>query len=88
YGLSQAGRAIAASATALAGEDQWGLSGHGIHTKQADGPLTDVRARTDAEGKRASFVRLSELLDSPVWGDEPVTLSELWDCLPVNTRTP
>ncbi|GAB7188949.1 hypothetical protein ATKI12_8780 [Kitasatospora sp. Ki12] len=88
YGLSQAGRAIAASATALVQDDRWGLSGHGIRAKQADGPLTEVRALTDAAGKRASFVRLSELLDSPVWEDEPVTLAELWDCLPVNVRTP
>ncbi|MFE6869307.1 YaaC family protein [Kitasatospora sp. NPDC057692] len=87
YGLSQAGRAIAASAKALPG-DRWELVGHGIHTVEPQRPLTEVRVTTDPAGNQGSFVRLSELLDSPVWGREPVTLAELWDCLPLNTHAP
>ncbi|MFC5003289.1 YaaC family protein [Dactylosporangium cerinum] len=42
YGLSQVGRAIAAAASALSGED-WQLSGHGIKAQQLDGRLIEIR---------------------------------------------
>ncbi|MBF9071728.1 YaaC family protein [Streptacidiphilus fuscans] len=93
YGLSQAGRAIAAAANALDGVDKkgghlWQLKGHGIHTRDEAGLLPEVAAVTDSPGTSGSFVRLSELLGSPVWGKERVTLPELWDCLPDNCPSP
>jgi hypothetical protein len=90
YGLSQAGRAIAAAATTLTG-DGWQLIGHGIHTVQQSmpGPLADIEVRSDRPGTKGSFVRLSELLGSPLLtASPPVRLSSLWDLLPENTRSP
>ena len=86
YGLSQAGRAIAAAAPALTGED-WKLAGHGLHCDPATlrGPLPGIRLETGKRGGSPSFVRLSELLGSPVWASsELVALNTLWDCLPEN----
>ncbi|MFD6471549.1 YaaC family protein [Streptomyces goshikiensis] len=87
YGLSQAGRAIAAAAVDLKGED-WRLDGHGIKASGFDKPFADIEIRTDPATSRASFVRLSRLLDSPVWGKEPVRLEDVWDMLPVNLEYP
>ncbi|WP_329223728.1 YaaC family protein [Streptomyces sp. NBC_01485] len=84
YGLSQAGRAI--MATAPVKGDQWRLVGHGISQdpKTFAGPLADVAVTTSKAGNRSSFVRLSQALDSPVWEDSAVPLGALWDCLPEN----
>jgi hypothetical protein len=88
YGLNQAGRAIAAAGSAVQGED-WRLSGHGIKSKDLDGPLAKIAVRCDKAGSSGSFVRLSELLDSPVWPhSKPMALSFLWDCLPETRLTP
>ena len=90
YGLSQAGRAIAAAASDLTG-DGWELAGHGIRCDPVTlrGPLPDIALEAGRAGGRASFVRLSELLGSPVWaGPQPVTLSAVWDCLPENRLSP
>ena len=67
YGLSQAGRAIAAAAAT--GADGWELDGHGITcvARTLRGPLPCVRVQAGKEGTAGSFVRLSELLDSPLW---------------------
>ncbi|NEA20567.1 YaaC family protein [Streptomyces halstedii] len=89
YGLSQAGRAIAAAAIALPDKsadvedsvDEWNLKGHGIQSLDEDGPLPDVAMKTDSRKKSGSFVRLSRLLDSPLRGNNPPPLSRLWDCL-------
>jgi hypothetical protein len=84
YGLSQAGRAIAAAASNAEG-DRWRLAGHGIVSRNLDGPLAKITIRCDAAGSAGSFVRLSEILGSPVWAkDTPVALSFLWDCIPEN----
>ncbi|WAL70315.1 hypothetical protein OU787_01700 [Kitasatospora sp. YST-16] len=96
YGLSQAGRAITAAATALPGKnadaedsvDEWKLKGHGIQTLDEEGPLPDVVMKTDVRKKSGSFVRLSRLLGSPLWGNNPLPLSRLWDCLPCNYDDP
>ena len=90
YGLSQAGRAIAAAASGLAGEG-WELAGHGIRCDPVTlrGPLPDIRLEAGKAGGQSSFVRLSELLGSPGWaGPLPVTLSTVWDCLPDNRLYP
>jgi hypothetical protein len=87
YGLSQAGRAIAAAAKDLKGPD-WLLDGHGINVtpgilKSAD--LAGITTVTDAPDRKGSFARLSELLGSPLWPKDvhdPVRLALVWDCLP------
>ncbi|MFF2549268.1 YaaC family protein [Kitasatospora sp. NPDC058063] len=84
YGLSQAGRAIAAAARDLKG-DTWMLNGHGIQTKVMERDLPAVPSITTSKG---SFVRLSGLLRSPLWAGQEVTFAELWDCLPVSRGIP
>jgi hypothetical protein len=77
--LSQAGQAIAAAATAT-GPDGWELDGHGINcvAQTLRDPLPEVRVQAGKEGTAGSFVRLSQLLDSPLWPkDEPLALSLL-----------
>jgi hypothetical protein len=88
YGLSQAGRAIVAAASGITSGDTWKLDGHGISSVGIDRHLPDIEVRTGKQGERGSFVRLSELLDSPLWGKEPVRLNELWDLLPENEQSP
>lgn len=87
YGLSQAGRAVAAASSTSSG-DTWRLSGHGIKSKAMNGEVPDVKLVTDPSGGSCSFVRLSELLNSPVWGKAPIPLNVLWDLLPENRHTP
>ena len=65
------------------------LSGHGITSRNLHGPLAKITIRCDAAGSSGSFVRLSDLLDSPLWlKDNPVPLSFLWDCIPENRLAP
>lgn len=71
YGLSQAGRAIAAAASSIESGDGWKLSGHGISSVGLDGPLPEVEVRTGKNAGHESFVRLSELLGSPLWARHP-----------------
>lgn len=83
YGLSQGGRAVAAAAASLP-DDDYRLKGHGITTNHGtlDGPITGVQVYPD-NSERGSFRRLSQLLNSPLWGKvSPVTLGELWNSLP------
>ncbi|WP_024876840.1 YaaC family protein [Saccharomonospora piscinae] len=88
YGLSQAGRAIMAAASSIGSGDAWKLNGHGISSVALDGNLPDVEVRTGKTGDRGSFVRLSELLVSPLWGKARVRLHVLWDLLPENEQSP
>jgi hypothetical protein len=86
YGLSQAGRAIAAAAI-KAGDGEWALSGHGIQAPNLTADLPDITVRAGAADKprssQASFVRLSLILDSPLWASRQApSLSQLWDTLP------
>jgi hypothetical protein len=84
YGLSQAGRAIAAAAVDLKAPESWKLNGHGIQATAFDKAFAETELRTEAPGNSGSFVRLSELLDSPVWGKNPVILlGDVWDSLPL-----
>ncbi|MFD4528448.1 YaaC family protein [Streptomyces sp. NPDC058470] len=87
YGLSQAGRAIAAAARSLEDED-WNLGSHGIKTTGFHLAFPDIEIRTDSPGGRGSFVKVSEVLHSPVWEKDPVRLEDVWDLLPTNLRYP
>ncbi|MFI8301369.1 YaaC family protein [Streptomyces nigra] len=87
YGLSQAGRAITAAAWTLKGED-WNLDAHGIKATGFHLPFPDVEIRTDPPGSQGSFVKVSKVLDSPVWEKDPVRLEDVWDLLPPNLRYP
>jgi hypothetical protein len=88
YGLSQAGRAIAAAAVDLK-DHRWNLISHGIHASGFDKTFAEIELRTDPPGGAGSFVRLSELLESPVWGkDTVVQLGEVWDSLPLDLPHP
>ncbi|WP_407547410.1 YaaC family protein [Streptomyces sp. Pv4-95] len=87
YGLSQAGRAIAAAAWSLKGQD-WRLDSHGIKTTGFHLPFPDIEIRTDPPGTQGSFVKVSEVLDSPVWETDPLRLEDVWDLLPPNLRYP
>ncbi|MFJ9250355.1 YaaC family protein [Streptomyces sp. NPDC101776] len=87
YGLSQAGRAITAAARSLEGED-WRLKAHGIKTTGFHLAFPNIEIRTDPLGTQGSFVKVSEVLDSPVWEKDPMRLEDIWDLLPTNLRHP
>jgi len=90
YGLSQAGRTIAAAASS-ADSGGWELEGHGIRCvpRTLRGPLPGVGMQADKEGSKGSSARLSEMLGSPLWDKaEPLALSTLWDSLPENRLVP
>ncbi|WP_329266511.1 YaaC family protein [Streptomyces sp. NBC_01451] len=87
YGLSQAGRAITAAAWSLKGED-WRLNTHGITSKTFHEPFPDIEIRTDLPGTQGSFVKVSKVLDSPVWEMDPLRLEDVWDLLPPNLNYP
>jgi hypothetical protein len=91
YGLSQAGRAIAAATSRIKTGDGWKLEGHGIRSAPDSlrGPLPEIRVEADRSGRKGSFVRLSQLLGSQLWDKSlPVTLYMLWDMLPENRLSP
>ncbi|MDG4826406.1 hypothetical protein O7635_31535 [Asanoa sp. WMMD1127] len=88
YGLSQAGRSIAAAASAAPAPDGWRLSGHGIKGIDWTRPLDEIEVHGDGSA-RGSFMRLSAILDSPAWDRSgTVRLGALWDTLPENVRWP
>jgi len=83
YGLSQAGRAVAAVHAA----DAWRLSGHGIRAGRIDGrgkPLAELTVDPEAGG---SFGRLVNVLESST---VPVQtrLGDLWPLLSETARHP
>jgi hypothetical protein len=85
YGLSQAGRAIAACST-TAGKNDWRLSGHGIDVPDLDQrpPLPDLAIADDGKG---SFTQLAPLLHS---GSLPAgaLLGQIWLTIPDLATTP
>lgn len=83
YGLSQAGRAIAAASPG----GPWELQGHGLTCSGYDRPLPELLVRPQGKDT-SSFKRLSVLLGSPLWEEQEVRLETLWDCLPTNERMP
>jgi hypothetical protein len=74
YGLSQAGRAIAASRP----QPDWVLRGHGIQATGLEGILPEVQIADRGDG---SFTRLAATLGSPSL-PHPIALSQLWATLP------
>jgi hypothetical protein len=91
YGLSQAGRAIAAATSRIETGDGWRLEGHGIKSAADSlrGPLPEIRVVAEPASSKGSFVRLSRLLDSQLWDRSfPVILNTLWDILPENRISP
>ncbi|MER7461272.1 hypothetical protein [Micromonospora sp. NPDC126480] len=90
YGLSQAGRAIAAAALDL-DDGHWQLEGHGLSIRSDTSPLPDVAVIQHGR-PQASFRRLSDLLTSPSLPDgktaQAVSLGQLWDALPEGCRRP
>ncbi|MEU8126719.1 YaaC family protein [Micromonospora sp. NPDC049049] len=86
YGLSQAGRAVAAASSELKRPDEWRLVGHGISQIDLTQPLPQIGVYA---GIRGSFVRLSAILDSPLWTKaEAIPLAALWDLIPENRLHP
>jgi hypothetical protein len=85
YGLSQAGRAIAAASTA-AGNDSYKLSGHGIKALDLDQrpPLPALTVKDDGAG---SFTHLAQLLGS-VSLPKSAPLGQLWAAIPDLLATP
>lgn len=74
YGLSQAGRAIAAAFA----EEPWQLKGHGIAARNIQGGFVDLELQDKGGG---SFTRLASVLGSPSL-PSPVSLHQLWATLP------
>ena len=90
YGLSQAGRAIAAAA-ASAGADGWELEGHGIAcvAQTLRGPLPGVRVQAGKGGAAPAVSCACRSCSARRCGPgEPLALSLLWDLLPDNRLTP
>jgi len=83
YGLSQAGRAIAAARDSSDGHP---LRGHGVtandlnDTNDAAGQFPRLKVRRQG-GASTSFVRLSTILGSPLFPDG-IELRDLWAMLP------
>lgn len=90
YGLSQAGRAVAAAAREL-DQDSWRLHGHGLTIRRETEPLPNVVVATQGSAQ-SSFRRLSTLLGSPelpvVNTPMEVPLGRLWDALPEGQDRP
>lgn len=85
YGLSQAGRAIAAAST-VADNNSYKLSGHGIKALDLDQrpPLPALTVKDDGAG---SFTHLAQLLGS-VSLSEGAPLGQLWAAIPNLLTTP
>jgi len=83
YGLSQAGRALAAAGRMPPGSG-WELRSHGLRAPDLSGPLADVPIVQTSKAD-ASFISLSRLLNSPPIPTDPrngVTIGELWEAIP------
>ena len=78
YGLSQAGRAIAAACKAC--RSDWRLSGHGIAVKNLgqQASLDNVKVADQGSG---SFTQLAPMLNSGTLPDE-ATLGQIWSTIP------
>ncbi|MFF0363085.1 YaaC family protein [Streptomyces fungicidicus] len=86
YGLSQAGRAIAAAAWSLKGED-WNLTSHGIKATGFHLSFPDIQIRTDQRSTQGSFVKVSKALGSPVWEKDRCGWRTCGICCPRTSAT-
>jgi hypothetical protein len=79
----EAGRSPPLQHTLPATGGNWKATDSGAFPRPLRGPLPCIEIQTDAAGRKGSFVRLSELLGSPLWPKpDSVTLGALWDSLP------
>ncbi|MEU4424841.1 hypothetical protein AB0F81_29835 [Actinoplanes sp. NPDC024001] len=89
YGLSQAGRAIAAAASGRENANGWKLVGHGITNGNEElitpGSIASLQLLNQRRG--GSFTRLAEILGAASL-PTPVTLGELWCLLPESAKFP
>lgn len=84
YGLSQAGRAIAAASHVAA----WELKGHGVTVRDLESARTaPLSGLVVADHGRGSFTQLAEILQAGSL-PEATTLGELWPALPELWRFP
>ncbi|WP_158852833.1 YaaC family protein [Saccharothrix deserti] len=85
YGLSQAGRAIAAAANSL-NDDDSRLAGHGIKQVNLD-DRPDLSALEVMDTRKGSFVTLARALNSSTVPDG-TTLGEIWQTIPELAQHP
>lgn len=87
YGLSQAGRAIAAAAVS-ASNDEYRLDGHGIRTRNMQGVASaGLATLTVVDCGQGSFTQLAKFLSAASLPDA-VPLGDLWGLLPDVARFP
>lgn len=80
YGMSQASRAVAASASYLGGD--WRITGHGLRTSGLNNKsLEEMQLRADLKGTSA-FLTMQRVLGSPLWS-QPLKFGQLWAANPV-----
>ena len=80
YGMSQACRAIAASASCL--DADWRITGHGLHAPGLDKkPLEAMRVRPDTRPRQSALATMQRVLGSPLW-TKPLTFAEIWAANP------
>jgi hypothetical protein len=88
YGLSQAGRAVAAAATGKENAHRWQLNGHGITNSSAAGlrpaQLATLTLRNQGDG---AFTQLADILRAASL-PTPVALGDIWCLLPESTHFP
>ncbi|MFF2751361.1 YaaC family protein [Kitasatospora sp. NPDC058048] len=89
YGLSQAGRAIAAASTRASTPDEWQLNGHGIAVEKLDEQrLLSQCTVKNQNGKKGSFKQLAGLLGSASLPGDGALFGQLWSMVPELTRYP
>ncbi|WP_420850188.1 YaaC family protein [Planosporangium flavigriseum] len=88
YGLSQAGRAVAAAVIGKEYSNQWQLKGHGITNSEANGLTPDTLASLTLQNQGSgSFTQLADILGAASL-PTPLPLGDLWCLLPESTRFP
>ncbi|MFI5606858.1 YaaC family protein [Amycolatopsis sp. NPDC051903] len=87
YGLSQAGRAVAAAAQTVS-NNEYRLEGHGIRTGEMQGVMnTGLAALTVTDQGKGSFTKLANFLGAASL-PEATPIGELWGLLPDLSRFP
>lgn len=88
YGLSQAGRAVAAAAAGKDNANRWRLTKHGITNDAPAGPKADNLSMLNVQNQgTGAFTQLAEILGAASL-PTPVPLGNLWCLLPEASRFP
>ncbi|MFD6769878.1 YaaC family protein [Micromonospora chalcea] len=88
YGLSQAGRAVAAAAAGRENADRWRLSGHGITNSNAAGIQPSSLATLTVQNQGSgSFTQLADILGAASL-PTPVAIGDIWCLLPESAYFP